>query len=130
MESKMTSHDIWIVFTKSRPLAGCDIDFDDCEFYFSEVFVPTSGSGKQLNTFEEIIGKVRIGLLDKKFELSGISKIIPFNREQWEMLDDNGNDVIAHVKRAESSREVVFSGFRTEEIEEETRHKKIISNQE
>ncbi|WP_160152312.1 hypothetical protein [Microbulbifer sp. ALW1] len=124
----MTSTDIWIVFTKCHPLPGCDVDFDDCEFYFSEVFVPTSDSGDLLNTFEEILGKVRNGLLDKKFELIDVSKIIRFDQKQWEVIGDSGNDVIAHAKESASINEIVFSGFRSKEIEDETQYKHIISN--
>lgn len=124
----MNSHDIWIVFTKSRPLPGCDIDFDDCEFYFSEAFVPTSGSGELLNTFEEILRKVRNGLLDKKFELIDVSKIIRFDQKHWEVIDDNANELIAHAREFVSIKGIVFSGFRSEEVEGETKYKHIVSN--
>ncbi|MFV8781162.1 hypothetical protein ACNKU7_01955 [Microbulbifer sp. SA54] len=126
----MTSTDIWIVFLKCRALPGCDIDFDDCDFYFCEAFVPSPSSADILNTLQEIVGNARNGLMDKKFELVDASKIIRFDQAQWEVIGDNGNDVAAHALEAASSQQTVFSVFRSEEVEDEVQYKHTIFNRD
>ncbi|WP_308365372.1 MULTISPECIES: hypothetical protein [unclassified Microbulbifer] len=124
----MKPKDIWIVFSKSRPLPGCDLDFDGCEFYFCEAYVPVDTPNDPQIAFEEIIGKTRNELLNKRFDLVDISMIIRFDPSQWEVIGDSGNNVHKFAKSAEASQNITFSGFRSEEIEEETRYKYTISN--
>lgn len=128
MEKGMGKRDIWIAFAKTRPLPGCDLNFDGCEFYFCEAYVPVDGASSPENVFKEIIGKTRNGLLDIRFELVDISKIIRFDAPQWEVISDNGNDVHEFAQSAEACEYITFSGFRSEEIEEETQYKHTISN--
>lgn len=124
----MKPKDIWIVFTKSRPMPGCDLDFDGCEFYFCEAYVPVDTPTDPQIAFEEIIGKTRNELLDKKFQLVDISRIVRFDPSQWEVIGDSGNDTHQLAQSAKTSQNIVFSAFRSDEIEEETQYKHIISN--
>lgn len=123
----MKAENIWIAFTKSRPLPGCDLDLDGCEFYFCEAYIPVSVTTDPQNTFEEIIGKTRNALLDSKFELVDVSKIIRFDPHEWEVIGDTGNDVHELAKSTETSQKTILSSFRSEEVEEETQYRHAIS---
>ncbi|MBU6953772.1 hypothetical protein [Hahella sp. HN01] len=120
--------DVWIAFTKSRPLSGCSIDVDGCEFYFAEVYVPMVSAGESPSNFEAILSKVKSELLENRLELADISALIRYEEDQWEIHSNSENDVNTFATLARLSESIVFSGFRSEEIEELTSYRYSISD--
>ncbi|ABC28322.1 hypothetical protein HCH_01464 [Hahella chejuensis KCTC 2396] len=119
---------IWIAFTKSRPLSGCSIDIDGCEFYFAEAYVPIISAEESLPNLEVIMSKVKNALLENRLELADVSALIRYEEDQWEIHSDSENDVNAFAMLARLSESIVFSGFRSEEIEKLTSYRYSISD--
>ncbi|AMX01500.1 hypothetical protein [Microbulbifer thermotolerans] len=118
----MKTKNIWIAFIKSRPLPNCDFDFDGGDFFFCEAYVPIYQSERPQHIFEEIIRKSKEKLQDKNLEIVDISMITRFDQSQWEVEGNSGNNPHELAKLAKESNNIVFSGFRSEEIEEETKY--------
>lgn len=110
---------VQIVFTRSRPLAGCDIDVDGCEFYYSEVYVPVSSDEASVNAILSATEQAKSQLLEAKFDLADISAVIQFNETHWKTDTEMNLDLISNANQAMKSGEVVIGQFRSEEIEED-----------
>ena len=89
-----------------------------CDFYFSEVYVPFGGQVNQVTSFENIVGKAKNALLERSLELTDVSMIIRYKKNEWEIKADSLNNVNELSERVLQSGELVISGFRSEEIEE------------
>ena len=107
---------VWIAITKSRPLPGCDIDMDGCEFYFADVFVPfdvDTGATALIS----VIDQVRSALTEAKFELADIILCAKFSSDEWVDQTDSLESMHELANKALGSTRVVLSGFRSEEIQ-------------
>lgn len=113
----MAQSQVWILFIKSEPLAGCSIDMDGCDFYFAEAYVPVNAEELGATSFESIISRVKQSLLEDKLVLADISKFLRYTEEEWS--SDSDMEKSAHLLAAEalSSGIITFSSFRSEEIE-------------
>jgi len=125
----MSSKDVWIAFTKSKPLEGCRIDFDGCEFYFADIYIPIETTSDKLVVLGDITEMVRCSLEENRLELTDISMLVRYKNGEWKMNTNGPNDVNALATKAKQSSEIVFSSFRSEEIEElQTYHHSIIES--
>jgi len=125
----MSNKDVWVVFTKSRPLEGCDIDFDGCEFYFVDIYVPVETTPDKLVALGDITEMVRHSLEESRLELADISMLVRYENGEWKSKANSCNDVNALALQAKESSEIVFSSFRSEEIEElQAYHHSIIES--
>jgi len=114
----MSNKDVWIAFTKSRPLEGCCIDFDGCEFYFADIYVSIETIPDKLVALGDITEMVRHSLEENCLELVDISMLVRYKNGEWKSRTNSFNDVNALAVKAKQSSEIVFSSFRSEEIEE------------
>lgn len=113
----MQKSNIWIAITKSRPLPGCEINMDGCEFYFADVFVPFKSSAGVI-AIVPVINAVKDALREDKLELADVLLCAQFRPEEW--VDQTGPIESLHelANEAIESEAIVFSGFRSEEIQE------------
>ena len=114
----MTSKEVWIVFTKSKPLAGCSIDMDGCDFYFSEAYVPVDRDEQEMTSLEKVVNCAKEALLEDRLVLNDVSKCLRYHKEHWDVDTVNNKEVRSMAAKALASSKVVFGGFRSEEIEE------------
>lgn len=113
----MNNKDIWIAVTKSRPLPGCDIDMDGCEFYFADAYVAL-GEEVRATAMVSVVEKVRGALADEKLELAEVSFCARFAPEEWVDQTDSIETMHALANKAGESDGIIFSGFRSEDIQE------------
>ena len=113
----MKNKEVWIVFTKSKPLEGCSIDFDGCDFYFSEIYVPVVHDGHEMTSLEGIVNRAKDLLLEDRLMLSDVSKCFRYHKEHWGVNTEMNKAVHVNAARALSSNQVEVGEFRTEEIE-------------
>lgn len=113
----MTSKNVWIVVTKSKPLDGCEIDFDGCEFYFADAYVaiPNDVSGKNAVMF--ILEKIEKTLKDERLNLADVLMIMRFSPDEWVDQTDGVDSMHDLAAKALETEGVIFSGFRSEEIQ-------------
>jgi len=64
-------NNVWICIAKIKPMDGCDINMDGCEFYYVDALVPVSNSTERLS-MDTAIEKLRAALFEHKFELSEV----------------------------------------------------------
>jgi len=114
----MTSKEVWIVFTKSKPLEGCSIDIDGCDFYFSEAYVPVDRDGQEMTSIAKVVNRAKEALLEDRLVLSDVSKCLRYHKEHWDVDTVMNKEVHSAAAQALSSNKVEFGGFRSEEIEE------------
>ncbi|WP_148212503.1 hypothetical protein [Hahella chejuensis] len=74
------------------------------------------------------MSKVKNALLENRLELADVSALIRYEEDQWEIHSDSENDVNAFAMLARLSESIVFSGFRSEEIEKLTSYRYSISD--
>lgn len=113
----MAEKDIWIALTKSRPLPGCEIDMDGCEFYFADSYLAMDEEKRPV-AIAVLAEKVKEALLARKLELAEISLCARFAPEEWVDQTDSIETMHALTKKALESSDVIFSGFRSEDIQE------------
>lgn len=108
---------LWLIITKSRPLPGCEIDMDGCEFYFVDAFVSLDES-LGADSIPNAINKVKSTLLAEKLELAEVIQCVKFLPEEW--IDQTETDESLHdlATKALESDDVVLGTFRSEEIQE------------
>ena len=113
----MSEKNLWLTITKSRPLQGCEIDMDGCEFYFVDAFVPLD-KNLGADSIPNAISKVKSTLLMDKLELAGVIQCLKFLPEEW--IDQTETDESLHdlATKALQSNDVVLGTFRSEEIQE------------
>lgn len=114
---------VWIVFTKSEPLDGCDIDIDGCDYYCAEAYVPIETSQIHTVSLESIVNRVKQALLDKRLTLVDISKCLRYNESEWDIDSEMEKEAHVLASKALSSESIMFSGFKSEEIEELCRYR-------
>ncbi len=114
----MTTKQTWIVVTKSRPLEGCDIDIDGCEFYFADAYIALSEDVSGSKVLVTILDKIEKALLSDRLELAEVKMCARFLPEEWVDQTDAIDTMHALVNKALETEGVVFSGFRSEEIQE------------
>jgi hypothetical protein len=118
----MANRQVWILFTKSEPLDGCSIDMDGCDFYFAEAYVPVDAEDFGITSFESILDRVKQSLLEDKLVLTDVSKCLRYNKEEWHFDSEMEKETHALAAKALSSGSIMFSGFKSEEIEELCRY--------
>ncbi|WKT61215.1 hypothetical protein Q2E61_03215 [Microbulbifer thermotolerans] len=125
----MKSEALWLVVTKSRPLPGCEIDMDGCEFYFADAFVSIDRN-RGVDSIPSAIDKVKIALLEDRLELAEVIQCVKFLPEDW--VDQTESDESLHdlAIRASEIDDVVFSSFRSEEIQALYHYKYIVQESE
>ena len=113
----MKERNLWLTITKSRPLPGCEIDMDGCEFYFVDAFSPLD-KNLGAESIPNAINKVKSALLEDKLELAEVIQCVKFSPEEW--IDQTESDEPLHelAAKALESDDVVFGSFRSEEIQE------------
>lgn len=121
----MAQKDIWLTITKSRPLPGCEIDMDGCEFYFVDAFV-TLDKNLGADSIPNAISKVKSALLEDKLELAEVIQCVKFLPEEW--IDQTETDESLHdlATKALESNDVVLGTFRSEEIQEFYHYKHFV----
>ena len=120
---------LWLTITKSRPLPGCEIDMDGCEFYFVDTFVPLD-KNLGADSIANAISKVKSTLLEDKLELAEAIQCVKFLPEEW--VDQTEADESLHdlATRALESDDVVLGTFRSEEIQELYHYKHTVQEAE
>lgn len=120
---------LWLTITKSRPLPGCEIDMDGCEFYFVDAFIPIDKS-LGADSIPNAISKVKSTLLEDKLELAEVIQCMKFLHEEW--VDQTEADESLHhlATRAFESDDMVFGTFRSEEIQEFYHYKHTVQEAE
>ncbi len=113
----MPTHNTWIITTQSRPLPGCEIDMDGCEFYFADVFLPVANGGGA-TALIEAINKVKEALLLDKLELAEVLLCAHFKPEEWVDQSDSAESLHELANKANETNSLVISGFRSEEIQQ------------
>jgi len=109
--------DVWIALTKSRPLPGCEIDMDGCEFYFADSYLAMVEEQRPV-AIAVLAETVKEALLTRKLELAEISFCARFVPEEWVDQTDSIETMHALSNKALESNGVIFSGFRSEDIQE------------
>lgn len=125
----MAQKDLWLTITKSRPLPGCEIDMDGCEFYWVDAFVPLD-KNLGAESIPSAISKVKSTLLADKLELAEVMQCVKFLPEEW--IDQTESDESLHdlaIKALESD-DVVLGTFRSEEIQELYHYKHTVQEAE
>lgn len=125
----MSEKSLWLTITKSRPLPGCEIDMDGCEFYFVDAFVPLD-ERLGADSIPNAISKVKSTLLENKLELAEVIQCVKFLPEEW--IDQTESDESLHnlATKARESEKLVIGTFRSEEIQELYHYKHTIQEVE
>lgn len=113
----MQQTDIWITITKSKPLPGCEINMDGCEYYFADTFVPLEPD-VGANAIVSAINQVKDALSEKKLELAEILFCAKFSPDEWVDKTESIESLHELANKALKTGKIVFSGFRSEEIQE------------
>ena len=113
----MQQTDIWFAITKSKPLPGCEIDMDDCEYYFADAFVPFEPEAGA-NAIVSTINQAKDALLEKKFELAEVLLCAKFSADEWVDKTESIESLHELANKALKTSKIIFSGFRSEEIQE------------
>jgi hypothetical protein len=114
----MTLKQTWIVVTKSKPLEGCEIDFDGCDFYFADAYVALPKEMKSTQAIITALNKIEKVLEQDRLELTEIKLCAHFLPEEWIDQTDSIETMHALAASALETDDVVLSGFRSEEIQE------------
>lgn len=114
----MTTKQTWIVVTKSRPLEGCDIDIDGCEFYFVDAYISLPEEICSSKAITTILDKVEKTLNADRLELTEVKICARFFPDEWVDQTDSIDTMHSLANKSLETEEVVFSGFRSEEIQE------------
>lgn len=121
----MQEKNLWITITKSRPLPACEIDMDGCEFYFADAFVPFEASAG-VESITQVINQVKAALLDDKLDLDEVILCAKFLPEEWLDQTEAEEPLQNLALKALEAGAVVFSGFRSEEIQEMVHYKHTV----
>lgn len=113
----MNPYTALIITTQSRPLPGCEIDMDGCEFYFADVFLPVAANGGATALIEAIT-KVKEALLLDKLELADVLLCAQFKPEEWVDQTESVESLHTLANQATQTNSLVFSSFRSEEIQQ------------
>ncbi|MCO1333112.1 hypothetical protein MO867_02045 [Microbulbifer sp. OS29] len=114
----MTTKQTWIVVTKSRPLEGCDIDIDGCEFYFADAYVSLPGEIGGAKALSSVLEKVQKKLEDDRFELAEVKMCMQFLPEEWVDQTDGVYPMHELASSSLDTDDVILGGYRSEEIQE------------
>ncbi len=121
----MDNNDVWVVFTRSKPLPGCPIDIDESKYYFSEVFVPLP-EGADWRQIAGIMVRVEQCLQESRLELIDVSKIIRYVENEWSEAVPMNAAIQALAEKSRVSEGVEISVFRSEEIEADCRYRHAV----
>lgn len=108
--------DIWFAITKSKPLPGCEINIDGCEYYFADAFVPLETEAGA-TALAWAISNVTEALSEKKLELAEVLLCAKFSAGEWVDKTESIETLHQLANKAAAERKIVFSGFRSEEIQ-------------
>lgn len=122
----MPTNGLWLLVTKSRPLPGCEIDMDGCEFYFADTFVPVE-AGVGATAAVSAINRTKDALAGKKLELADVLVCAKFAPEEWTDQTESIESIHDLANKAMESGVLVFSGFRSEEIQELYHYKHTVT---
>ena len=121
----MTGQSLRLVFSKSKPLPGCEIDMDGCEYYFADAFVPLEPD-VGANAIVSAINQVKDALLEKKLELAEVLLCAKFSPGEWVDKTESIESLHELANKALKTGKIVFSGFRSEEIQDLYRYKHTV----
>lgn len=112
----MMGQSLCLVVSKSRPLPGCEIDMDGGEYFFADIFVPidSNSGGTAIAT---AITRVSEALLEKNLELVEVLLCAKFSAEEWVDKTESIETLHQLANKAAAEGKIVFSGFRSEEIQ-------------
>ncbi len=112
-----TSKDIWLVISKIKPIEGCTINHDGCEFYYVDGYVPVD-SNQSVKALELISNIIEKSLREKRLELVEILLCCKFKNENW--IDNTAAPESIHDLASKSLElnSVQFGRFRSEEFQE------------
>ncbi|MBU6950185.1 hypothetical protein [Hahella sp. HN01] len=114
----MTEKQTWIVVIKSRPLEGCEIDFDGCEFYFTDAYVSLPRKIGGAKALISILKKVQEKLEGDRLELSEVKMCVQFLPEEWVDQTDGVYPMHELATSSLDTEDVVLSGYRSQEIQD------------
>ncbi len=126
----MSKKQTWFAVTKSRPLDGCNIDIDGCDFYFADAYVAILEEACNARTLVIALDKIEKALQKEQLELSEVKICARFIPEEWVDQTDAIDTMHSLSNKALESEEVIFSGFRSEEIQDLYQYHHIISEVE
>lgn len=112
----MNGQSLCLVISKSRPLPGCEINMDGGEYYFADAFVPV-GPNAGATAVVSAINRVAEALLEKKLELAEVLLCAKFSAEEWVDKTESIETLHQLANKAAAERKMIFSGFRSEEIQ-------------
>lgn len=108
---------VWITITKSKPLPGCGIDMDGCDYYFADAFVPIKSDGGA-TAVVSAMSQVGEALLEVRLELAEVLLCAKFSPDEWVDKTQSIESLHELASQALKAGKIVFSGFRSEEIQE------------
>lgn len=114
----MSDKQTWIVVTKCRSLEGCSIRFDGGDFYFVDAYVTIPSNVGGIEALIIVLEKIQKELKNDYLELTEVKMCAQFLPEEWFDQTDNGGSVHEFASQSQETESVVFSSFRTEEIQE------------
>lgn len=112
----MMGQSLYLVVSKSRPLPGCEINMDGGEYFFADAFVPID-SNSGVTAIAAAITRVSESLLEKKLELVEVLLCAKFSAEEWVDKTESIETLHQLANKAAAEGKIVFSGFRSEEIQ-------------
>lgn len=121
----MQKDSVWIAITKSKPLPGCEIDVDGCEFYYADILVPLKND-TNATAMVSVIKQAQEALLEDKLELAEVLLCAKFLPEEWVDQTDGVEPLHELATKAVESQAIVFGGFRSEEIQELYQYKHTV----
>ncbi|MFC1747973.1 hypothetical protein ACFL2V_04130 [Pseudomonadota bacterium] len=112
----MENKSIWVLFTKSKPLPECEINFDGGDHYFVEVCVPAQ-KGEAWQQIGNVIERARECLLESHFELCDVSKCIRYFADEWQEQTRHNNMIHEAAQKTLETGAITLGGFRSDEVE-------------
>jgi len=120
---------LWLIITKNQPLSNCEIDIDGCEYYFVNAFIPLNKS-LGVDSIPNAISKVKNALLEDKLELAEVIQCVKFQPEEWVDQTEAGESLHELATKALELDDVVFSSFRSEEVQDLYHYKHTVQEAE
>lgn len=112
----MSEDNLWLIVAKSRPLPGCEINMDGGEYFFADAFVPIDPNSG-VTAIAAAITRISESLSEKKLELAEILLCAKFSADEWVDKTESIETLHQLANKAAAEGKIVFSGFRSEEIQ-------------
>ena len=122
----MSNKQVWVIFTKSKPLPQCLINIDGGEYYFAEVCVAVE-TDKGIPPLDPIIEQARQHLLESHLELLDVYKCIRYVPEEWPEETLLNRQIHAAAQKAQETGDIGLGGYRSNEVEDECCYQHVVS---